>query len=70
MPKRPHDTDPNSSIARVVAQTAGKADELPADAEAAWAAWSKRIQKVDERTRTLLRAAFEAGHDAGRRKRR
>ena len=67
MPKRPHDPDPNSSVARVVRDTlAAHDDELPADAEAAWAAWIKGVQKIDERTRNLLRAAFEVGVDAGR----
>jgi hypothetical protein len=70
MPKRPHDPDPNSSVARVVRETTAQADELPAEVEAAWAAWSARIQKCDARTMTLLRAAFEAGHGAGRRARR
>jgi hypothetical protein len=67
MPKtrRPHDPDPNSSIARAVRATAATDDELPADVEAAWSAWIDRIQRVDERTKTLLRAAFEAGHAAG-----
>jgi hypothetical protein len=65
--RRPrHDPDPNSSLARVVAETAGKADELPPDVEAAWTDWKRRIQRVDERTRTLLRAAFEAGVAAAR----
>jgi hypothetical protein len=69
-PRRPHDPDPNSSIARVVRETlAAHDDELPADVEAAWTAWIKGVQKIDERTRNLLRAAFEAGHDAGRRDR-
>lgn len=70
MPKRTHDHDPNTAVARVVHETAGKPDDLPADAEAAWAAWIARIQRVDARTQTLLRAAFEAGVDAGRRVRR
>ena len=69
MPKRTHDPDPNSSVARVIAQTLAHDDKLPADAEAAWAAWIKGVQKIDERTRNLLRAAFEAGVDVGRRER-
>jgi hypothetical protein len=67
MPKRAsHDPDPNSSVARVIRETLAHDDELPADVEAAWAAWIKGVQKIDERTRNLLRAAFEAGHQAGR----
>jgi hypothetical protein len=67
MPKRTADHDPNASVARVVRQTlAAHDDKLPADAEAAWAAWIKGVQKIDERTRNLLRAAFELGVDAGR----
>jgi len=41
-----------------------RGDALPADLEAAWAAWSKAIKGCDARTMTLLRAAFEAGADA------
>jgi len=63
-----HNPDPNANAARIVAEAiAGTAATDPAaDLEAAWAAWSKGIQKVDERGMTLLRAAFEAGWDAGR----
>jgi hypothetical protein len=66
-----HNPDPNVNAARIVGETieadasdigGGKAD--PA-IEAAWRAWSGCIQNVDERARTLLRAAFEAGWDAG-----
>lgn len=59
-----HNPDPNVNAARIAGQTAGEADKLPADAEAAWAAWAAHIQAVDERGMTLLRAAFEAGFDA------
>src|SRR5687768_12124014 len=57
MPRKP---DPNEEAARIVRMTTGQADELPADLEAAWLAWSSCIHSCDERTRTLLRAAFEA----------
>ena len=40
---------------------------LPADPEEAWKVWSAGIQKVDERGMTLLRAAFRAGVEVGRR---
>lgn len=66
-PKPARKRDENEDAADVVARSTATPDELPADAEAAWADWSKRIQGVDERTRTLLRAAFEAGVDAGQR---
>lgn len=36
-------------------------DELPSDIDASWTDWSSRVNAVDQRTRTLLRAAFEAG---------
>jgi hypothetical protein len=67
MAKHPSKRDPNEDAADVVARSTGRQDELPADLEAAWAEWSKRLQRVDERTLTLLRAAFEAGADAARR---
>lgn len=56
------DPDPNQEAARLVDRaTRGAPEEMPADLEAAWEAWSGRIQGCDERTMTLLRAAFEAG---------
>jgi hypothetical protein len=68
MPKRTskidHDPDPNSSVARVIEETFGKPYEPPADVLRAWEAWSARIQRVDERTRELLRAAFLSGASA------
>ena len=59
-----HDPDPNVNAARIVGETSA-GDDLPADLEAAWAEWSRSIQKVDERTMSLLRAAFEAGYAVG-----
>ena len=68
MPKLPK-PDPNEAAARVVrAVTAKHEQPLPADVEAAWSAWIAGVQKVDERTKALLRAAFEVGVEAGRRK--
>jgi len=62
-----HNPDPNKNAARIVAEsTSVSSDGLPADVEAAWAVWSAGIQKVDERGRTLLMAAFEAGFEAAR----
>lgn len=60
--------DPNSNAARIVREATTRAadDTLPNDVEAAWGAWISHIQNIDERTKTLLRAAFEAGYDAKR----
>ena len=62
-----NETDANEDAARVV-QASTADDALPADLEAAWEVWSKGIQQCDERTMTLLRAAFEAGADAAQRR--
>jgi hypothetical protein len=60
-----HNPDPNVNAKRIVeASTAGQSVTLP-DLEAAWAEWSRGIHKVDERGMVLLRAAFEAGFEAG-----
>lgn len=59
-----HNPDPNQNAARIVAESAADATATPGDLEAAWAEWSRHIQKVDERGMTLLRAAFEAGWEA------
>ena len=57
--------DSNQTAARTVAQSTAKLDKpLPADVEAAWAAWSAGVGKVDARAMALLRAAFEAGVEA------
>lgn len=66
-----HNPDPNLTAARIVAESTRSAPELAADAslEAAWQAWCGRIQNIDERTATLLRAAFEAGYEAGEKSR-
>ena len=39
---------------------------LPASMEAAWVRWSEAMRNVDTRTMLLLRAAFQAGYEAGR----
>ena len=57
--------DPNTEAARVVREATDEGNPLPADLEAAWSEWIKGIQGIDERARTLLRAAFEAGVEAG-----
>ncbi len=61
-----HNPDPNANASRIVREATASADAQPDDVEAAWQAWSSHIQNVDERARTLLRAAFEAGWEAGR----
>ena len=66
MRKRPK-PDVNQTASRVVSKsTAGSETPLPADIEAAWAAWVAGVGNVDERARALLRAAFEAGVEAAR----
>jgi hypothetical protein len=62
-----HNPDPSQNAARIVGEAAGTAEQPAADLKAAWLGWSQHIQKVDERGMTLLRAAFEAGWEAGRR---
>lgn len=56
--------DPNEKAAEITRKVSGD-DALPADVEAAWSEWSRGIKGVDERTLTLLRAAYEAGVEAG-----
>jgi len=54
-----YNPDPNENAARIL--STASTDELPADVEGAWREWSGNVQNVDQRTLTLLRAAFEAG---------
>ena len=56
--------DPNINAARIVGEATASSG-LTGDLETAWAEWSGSIQNVDERGMTLLRAAFEAGYEAG-----
>lgn len=68
MAKSKREPDPNEDAARVIREVAdAAAGAVPADLEAAWSAWSRAIKATDQRTMTLLRAAFEAGYDAGSR---
>lgn len=62
-----HNPDPNTNAGRIVAESTAGTETPAADLDAAWAQWSARLQKVDERTLTLLRAAFEAGWEVGQR---
>lgn len=59
-----HETDPNTEATQIMGESTGEEKPLPADLEAAWAEWSKSIKGVDERSWTLLRAAFEVGIEA------
>ena len=62
-----HNPDPNESAARIVAGSEARdVSKAPNDLEAGWRDWSSRFQKVDDRALPLLKAAFEAGFDAGR----
>lgn len=61
-----HNPDPNANAARIVSESMLPSEKPPSDVEAAWEAWAAGIQKVDERGMTLLKAAFEAGWEAGR----
>jgi hypothetical protein len=67
MPTKPASIDPSETVKRLAEKMAEHEQPLPADVEAAWAEWSRSIQKVDARGMALLRAAFEAGVEAGRR---
>ena len=61
--------DPNEEAAKLVRELTSRHDEqLPADVEAAWTRWSASIHSCDQRTRELMRAAFEAGHESGSRR--
>lgn len=58
--------DPNVAAYHAVNGTTNGKHEAPQLAvQAAWEAWAGHLQRVDERTKTLLRAAFEAGYEAG-----
>jgi hypothetical protein len=61
-----HKPDPDENTATIVAGSiAREAAKAPTGLEAAWREWSSHVQKVDDRTLSLLRAAFEAGFEAG-----
>jgi hypothetical protein len=65
--KRKPKLDSVQSGVRAAKKTISKHEQpLPADLEVAWAEWSRAIKNVDTRGMTLLRAAFEAGVEAGR----
>ena len=64
MPKPDH----NQTAARIVKESTSEHEHpLPAHVEQAWQEWSRGVQKVDERTMALLRAAFLVGVDVGKR---
>jgi hypothetical protein len=56
--------DPNADAARIVPESTHEDDQLAADMQAAWEAWSVCVQNVDERSATSIKAAFEAGYEA------
>jgi hypothetical protein len=62
-----HNPDPNANAARIAKQATSAETVAFADFEAAWLEWASGIQAVDEHALTLLKAAFEAGWQAGRR---
>ncbi len=64
MSDTPQGLDPVEAAHRLLNHAVGEDEPLPAKLEAAWAEWSRGVQKVDERGMTLLRAAFEAGWGA------
>lgn len=62
MPKQPGDsTDPRGAPR----QPNGGEDAVLAGLEAAWERWVSGIEVADARLRSLLRAAFAAGYEAG-----
>jgi hypothetical protein len=68
MKKRNRKEDANQAAARIVGETIARHSEpLPADFEEAWKVWSAGVGKVDARGMALLRAAFEAGAEVGKR---
>lgn len=67
---KPPTLDSSQAAAKVIGEIIAKhSDPLPADLEAAWAAWSAGVGNVDARGMALLRAAFEVGVEAARRER-
>ena len=63
MPKQPGDsTNPRAEPRR---RNGGGDDAVLADLEAAWERWVSGIEVADARLRSLLRAAFAAGYEAG-----
>lgn len=53
--------DPNVTAHRILAKLAEDVQAISAEFAAARDAYADRIQNCDERTRNLIRAAFEAG---------
>lgn len=67
MKSKTPEPDAAQTAASVVAETIKRHEQpLPADLEAAWAQWAAGIANADPRMLTLLRAAFEAGAEAGK----
>jgi len=67
--RKPKDRDFNRNIVSALSDATAKHEQpLPPHVEAAWAEWSRGIGKVDARGMALLRAAFEVGVEAGKRR--
>lgn len=61
-----HNPNPDENAAQIVAgPDARAAADGPTDRAAAWCEWSRNIKKIDDRALAQLRAAFEAGFEAG-----
>lgn len=65
MSKTKQTADPNAAAFNVAEKLAEVAAKMPLKMEAAWAEWLSHLQGVDERTLSLLRAAFEMGYEDG-----
>lgn len=61
MPTRPKPPGPSETVNRIAAKLAEQEEPPSDDVDAAWEWWMAGVQRVDERAKTLLRAAFEAG---------
>lgn len=62
MPKQPGDSTRSRGEPR---RPNGGEDAVLAGLEAAWERWVSGIEVADARLRSLLRAAFAAGYEAG-----
>lgn len=68
MHEREPETDPNKAASRIIKDLIGRDEQLPAEIEAAWHKWISGIKAIDDRVKTLLRASFEAGIAAERKR--
>ena len=56
-----HNPDPNVNAARIVRDSTRGEDQLPANVEAAWEAWSAHIQNVDECAQDVASGGVRGG---------